>query len=212
MAVHNPKSQDQGATTKSYFTYHGGGVDPNIDSWRNRTTKIATDPALSFDGGVAGDWAPYNNHIGTGDASSHLLVQNFKLTLNGQDRHPSLAAEGLDRDYLMNRMMPMMHSNVGTNFTDSAMSRLWDGSESDMMALGEKLDRKEIYVYPFSLNPEGANPSGAVNFSKVSHAKLTITGIATQTLNNHEDYQVDVYGVHYNWLQIKDGRALTSFA
>ena len=31
--------------------------------------------------------------------------------------------------------------------------------------LGEMLDRKEIYVYPFALNPEGANPSGAVNFS-----------------------------------------------
>ena len=24
--------------------------------------------------------------------------------------------------------------------------------------------------------------------------------------------RVDVYGLHYNWLQIKDGRALLSFA
>ena len=27
-----------------------------------------------------------------------------------------------------------------------------------------------------------------------------------------EDFQMDVYGVNYNWLQIKDGRALLSFA
>ena len=26
------------------------------------------------------------------------------------------------------------------------------------------------------------------------------------------DFRVDVYALHYNWLQIKDGRALLSFA
>ena len=75
------------------------------------------------------------------------------------------------------------------------------------------MDRKEIYVYPFALNPEGANPSGAVNFSKVSHAKLQLNGACKMTGDSGSaQYQVDVYGVHYNWLQIKDGRALTSFA
>ena len=34
-----------------------------------------------------------------------------------------------------------------------------------------------------------------------------LTGAALE-----DDYQVDVYGVHYNWLAIKEGRALTSFA
>ena len=82
-----------------------------------------------------------------------------------------------------------------------------------MKGLAELMDRKEIYVYPFALNPEGANPSGAVNFSKVSHAKLFIKGSAFATTDNTEvEYRCDVWGVHYNWLQIKDGRALTSFA
>ena len=73
---------------------------------------------------------------------------------------------------------------------------------------------RRFYVYPFALNPEGANPSGAVNFSKVSHAKLKIhfDAIAHSTLPaDKEEYVVDVYGVYFNWLQIKDGRALTSF-
>ena len=75
------------------------------------------------------------------------------------------------------------------------------------------LDRKEIYVYPFALNPEGQNPSGAVNFSKVSHAKLQLTGqhFTTDSAKSVE-YRCDVWGVHFNWLQIKDGRAITSFA
>ena len=86
---------------------------------------------------------------------------------------------------------------------------------------------KNIMVYPFSLNPEGSNPSGAVNFSKVSHAKLTLhldedltrdggtgpCGLADGKLPaSVEGFRVDVYALYYNWLQIKDGRALLSFA
>ena len=84
--------------------------------------------------------------------------------------------------------------------------------------LAQLKDRKEIYVFPFSLNPEGPNPSGSVNFSKVSHAKLSIAveghhQAVTNPVQSIEDlYQVDVYGTYYNWLAIKDGRALTSFA
>ena len=86
---------------------------------------------------------------------------------------------------------------------------------------------KNILVYPFSLNPEGANPSGAVNFSKVSHAKLGINldmgkGDAASPLYKTANgmpggldgspLRVDVYGLYYNWLQIKSGRVLLSFA
>ena len=73
-------------------------------------------------------------------------------------------------------------------------------------------------MYPFALNPEGANPSGSVNFSKVSHARLEIDvdgfapGWSAATVLVEDDYIVDVYGMYFNWLAIKDGRALTSFA
>ncbi len=198
---------DQKARTKNYFAFHGGGKDPNIDSQR----KTVHETAIAASNAV----------------EAYLTVDNFKLTLNGQERHPSLASRGLDRNYLMNRLMPMLHSNTSSTFVDAAAGSyhggLLDGSTSgasapgdnhdDLEALGEMIDRKEIYVYPFALNPEGANPSGAVNFSKVSHAKLTIEGKAFATNDNtNVEYRCDVWGVHYNWLQIKDGRALTSFA
>jgi hypothetical protein len=170
----------------------------------------------------------HENSFSTNYVEAYLKVNSFKLTLNGQERHPSLAAEGIDRDYLMNRIMPMLHTNTTNTFREiSDSSHNKSGSSiqhhfntnspfptDDYKALAELLDRKEIYVYPFALNPEGANPSGAVNFSKVSHAKLTIRGksFSTASVADGIDYRCDVWGVHYNWLQIKDGRALTSFA
>jgi len=196
------KAKDQLAMAKNYFAYHGGGKDPNVESLVNRTTSLAGAAA----GGVSG-------HIETGFTNNFLTVMDFKLTLNGQERHPSLASSGLDREYLMDRLMPMLHSNTSHLFTDVSTGAIHDGSELDFAHLGEMLDRKEIYVYPFALNPEGSNPSGAVNFSKVSHAKLQIEGTADfSTGHTSEEYVCDVYGIYYNWLQIKDGRALTSFA
>lgn len=197
---------DQKARNKNYFAFQGAGKDPNIESQINSV------------------------HEGTGTLNreeAYLKVDSFKLTLNGQDRHPSLAAEGIDRDYLMNRIMPMIHSNTTTNFREIADSSYYRSNiaatagnttspfpSDDFNGLAELMDRKEIYVYPFSLNPEGSNPSGAVNFSKVSHSKLTIKGLAYANAANAGgiEYRFDVWGVHYNWLQIKDGRALTSFA
>ena len=107
------------------------------------------------------------------------------------------------------RLLPLLHSNsnqVNKNFYAR------DGGEWARQFYGMQ-GSKNIYVYPFSLNPEGSNPSGAVNFSKVSHAELTLKlpeGV-TRTSDNDE-LQVDVYALYYNWLQIKDGRALLSFA
>jgi hypothetical protein len=188
---------------KNYFAFHGGGKDPNIESHK------------------------YTSRETSGNAKeAYLRVDGFKLTLNGQERHPSLAGDGISRDYLMNRLMPMLHSNTSTAFIDaeaghvstsvtpsSGTATALDFNDDNFKALGEMIDRKEIYVYPFALNPEGANPSGAVNFSKVSHAKLSITGTAFATDDSTSvEYRCDVWGVHYNWLQIKDGRAITSFA
>ena len=195
---------NKGATEKNYFAYHGGGADPNIESIHNKTRS-----ATSGDSGVE-----------AGFAESFLRVDSFKLTLNGQDRHPSLAADGIDRDYLMERLMPMLHSNTSTAFTEAAdtYGGVASGAaesvaaSADLKQLAQKLDRKEIYVYPFAINPEGANPSGAVNFSKVSHAKLQIKGRSFSTTGVDQEYVVDVYGINYNWLQIKDGRGLISFA
>jgi hypothetical protein len=188
---------DKKARTKNYFAFHGGGKDPNIDSQRQSVKEDGTST----------------------DYEHYLKVDNFKLTLNGQERHSALS-KGLSRDYLIDRLMPMIHSNTSTTFMNiqdnhqDTSGSVTDFTQDDFKALGEMFDRKEIYVYPFALNPEGANPSGAVNFSKVSHAKLRIEGQVYSSVadTNGVEYRCEVWGVHYNWLAIKDGRAITSFA
>lgn len=73
---------------------------------------------------------------------------------------------------------------------------------------------KNIFVYPFSLAPEGSNPSGAVNFSKVSSAQLKLHFGFLSGFNSASGdtrLQVDVHAVYYNWLQVKQGRAILSF-
>ena len=189
---------DQKATCKNYFAYEGSGKDPNIESHLNKVPQRAH--------GIEPLSAPCVNT---------LTVTDFKLSLNGQERHPSLASTGISRDYLMDRIMPMLHSNTSDNFIEAGVTDPGFDGSATFAHLGEMLDRKEIYVYPFALNPEGANPSGAVNFSKVSHAKLDIGYLAERfdggAAGDSEEYVVDVYGVYFNWLQIKDGRALTSF-
>ena len=198
------------AQTKNYFAYHGSGKgDPNLETISN-----------SVEGNPTGN-APAVPDVPGG---TYLKTKTFTLKINGQSRH--LDGQGIDRDYLMNRLLPMLHSNSSVTFEHvhdtatitplegySGTSARFPDSRRQFKQLQEMLDRKEIYVYPFALNPEGANPSGSVNFSKVSHAKLSIAidGFC-DTGSTSDEFQVDVYGIYYNWLAIKDGRALTSFA
>jgi hypothetical protein len=59
----------------------------------------------------------YFNYHGDGRAPRlgkpdvHCQLEKISLTINGQERHPSLA-DGIDTYYLRNRLMPMLHSNT----------------------------------------------------------------------------------------------------
>lgn len=173
------------AASKGFFFYHGDGTDPNYDS---------------------------------ADRPATVQVKSIELSLNGQQRHPGLSG-GIDVEYLQHRLLPQLHSNsnqvnkyMAAHNTSMFTANSLQGFASQSYGTAGS---KNIFVYPFSLNPEGSNPSGAVNFSKVSHAKLNIH-LAENTKGpaspDNQDYLVDVYALNYNWLQIKDGRALLSFA
>ena len=87
-----------------------------------------------------------------------------------------------------------------------------DFNKYNFEALAEMVDRKEIYVFPFSLSPESQQPSGAVNFSKVSQAYLEIEMESYSNKVGKDKFQIDVWGVHYNWMMCKDGKCQLSFA
>ena len=71
----------------------------------------------------------------------------------------------------------------------------------------------EIYGVSFAMNPEGHNPSGHLNFSKVSYSKLELNlkpGNEWAPASTGDLY-IDIYANYYNWTQIKDGRVVNSF-
>lgn len=135
-------------------------------------------------------------------------------------------SKGIETDYLRSRLIPMLHSN-------SNLVQEFDYAQGgSSIQLKNSQGSPNIFVYPFSLNPEGSNPAGSVNMSKVSHAKLELhletqnpAGVNVQAsgsgasavaasfvsdLQNQSggfNYRVDVYALYWNWLQIKDGRA-----
>jgi hypothetical protein len=189
---------DQGARAKNYFAYQGGGSDPNPEKRRNDGNGVGSSNSIVT--------------TPTGPANGSILVKNFKLILNGQSQH--LDGQGLDREYLINQIMPTLHSNVGEEYKhlkhQTGMSEAYATDQRLRETLSELHDRKEIYVYPLALAPESAGPSGSVDYTKVASSSLEISYEGTSA-GVSDEYQVDVYGLHYNWLAIKDGRSLLSF-
>lgn len=181
--------QADGVAEKGYFNYYGDGRNPLLDFAEAGSASTA--------------------------ASDSLQVKSLALTLNGQERHPGIGSNALDHHYLKYRVQPQLFSSG--DFSEEQLSMFDGGVAADTTLRHELqahrqelLGAKAIYVYPFCLNPEGANPSGSVNFSKVSHAKLTAK-VNCSVLAAIE-FRMDVYAVGYNWLQLKDGRGLLSFA
>ena len=158
----------------------------------------------------------YFNYHGDGVAPRQgkpgvsVELEHISLTINGQERHPSLG-KGIETYYLKNRLMPMLHSN--TSDVERTKLMLAGNHGHKQLHAEEALNgAKNIFVFPFSLAPEGTNPSGAVNFSKVSHAKLNLKWKNPVGWGTSDNMRIDVHAIYYNWLQIKDGRALLSFA
>ena len=65
---------------------------------------------------------------------------------------------------------------------------------------GHKIPTKHIYMYSFALNPEEHQPSGTCNFSRLDNAELSL-----KTVNDADNYRLNVYGVNYNVLRIMSG-------
>jgi len=194
----------RGPAGKNYFAFHGdANGDPNIDGVHNK-----------FMGDMSDTYAV------------NLDVNNIKLRLNGTERHNAIN-DGVSREYLKDMVVGRQRAVFGNNDLNKIKhSMVYESNKSGnlsglrvdraMTQLGHSHDDKCIFVYPLCIDPEGDNPSGSVNFSKVSHAKLSFdvsafTGSPTAAATDCEFY-IDVWAVSYNWLQIRDGRALVSFA
>lgn len=190
LVVRNTKFLKTGATDgvsgPNYFAFEGKGLNSfrkTEDGSLETTTKYA------------------GPNTGSPDTEPFLSVLGWNLKLNNQSRYPSVSSGSssgvsMDRDYTMHRILPSHHtmSTEGGDYIDAPA------------------DFSEIYVIPFALNPEGVNPSGSINFSKVSKAQLELFyRIDRGTGTDDAEFQVDVFAQHYNWSQLRDGRMILSF-
>jgi hypothetical protein len=69
------------------------------------------------------------------------------------------------------------------------------------------ISNKHIYAYSFSNNPENNQPSGSLNFSKISDANMYFDFI-----DSVPDIKLYVFAVNYNWLIIDKGMAGIAFS
>lgn len=213
-STNNPESADK---VKYWVKSYSSGVLV-VTAYSSGNAFDSTASAVAFktdQSGLAYDII----QLSTLGAVPTLDVKNFKLTINGHSRH--LDGKGLDKHYLAERMMPAMHSNTSEFYKQKTNSSGHGASDDghfamqDLKMLQQFKDRKDIFVYPFAMNPQSENPSGHINFSKVSHANLQVDVLAKLPYgvsDATEDWQIDVLGLYYNWAAIKDGRMLVTFA
>jgi hypothetical protein len=69
------------------------------------------------------------------------------------------------------------------------------------------ISNKHIYTYSFSNKPEDSQPSGSLNFSKISDANMYFDFI-----DSVPDIKLYVFAVNYNWLIIDKGMAGIAFS
>ena len=150
------------------------------------------------------------------DAEESVTVSGFSGTTDLSDYAllPAATADGTAIAALTSTALTNAAGPTCTplTVTGSGTVTTSDFNKYNFEALAEMVDRKEIFVFPFSLSPESQQPSGAVNFSKVSQAYLEIDMESYSTKVGKDKFQIDVWGVHYNWMMCKDGKCQLSFA
>ena len=128
-----------------------------------------------------------------------VTLDSVELELNGNKTHPI----ALTRDYLMKRSKAKLFT---CGYKDGFVK---DGGT------------EELYVVPFCISPESLNPTGHINFSKVTNPRLHLnltyqaakgSGDRVQTdFTAGDELLVDIYGVSYNHIVIDQGRMHKAF-
>lgn len=206
----------KGAAEKGFFNYYGSGKNPNLDFHPGSADKAdvlkVKDLALTLNG--------QERHPGltANKLDNHYLKHRIMPQLfSSSDYHEEHLGHHATAPSAVTSTVTVTSDAVETGGAAATTSAAVANTvfESDVRHelqahRQELLGAKDIFVYPFSIHPEGVNPSGSVNFSKVSHAKLSVN--VEVVANATPEWRMDVYAVGYNWLQIKDGRGLLSFA
>lgn len=123
----------------------------------------------------------YFRYLGKPD--DDCRITSWDLVINGQSR----MAEKTDTDYTMQRIVPLIHGHGKRSY----------GSD----------EQAPIVSIDFALNGQSHNPSGHLNMNNATNqsVRLELRGLAGKT------YQLDVYAITLNWVNIQGGTAKIVF-
>lgn len=123
----------------------------------------------------------YFRYLGKPD--DDCRITSWDLVINGQSR----MSEKTDTDYTMKRLIPLIHGHGKRSY----------GSD----------EQAPIVSIDFALNGQSHNPSGHLNMNNATNqsVRLELRGLAGK------QYQLDVYAITLNWVNIQGGTAKVVF-
>jgi hypothetical protein len=123
----------------------------------------------------------YFKYLGKPD--DDIRITSWDLVINGQSRMP----EKTDADYTMQRIIPLIHGHGKRSY----------GSD----------EQAPLVSIDFALNGQSHNPSGHLNMNNATNQsiRLELRGRAGK------QYQLDVYAITLNWVNIQGGTAKVVF-
>ena len=153
-------------------------------------------------------WTLFQTHYGESGVKKSCSVENnggnqnievdsLFIQINGQDiiqEHPG--------KYFTDFQRYKYHSGQGIKLTRIGVN---DDDVTSTRVLSKWFPRViNQHIFSFALKPEESQPSGSINFSLVDSSTMNIK-FKTSAVNGRQSYDLDVYGISYNVLKIKNG-------
>lgn len=123
----------------------------------------------------------YFRYLGKPD--DDIRITSWDLVINGQSRMP----EKTNTDYTMQRLVPLIHGHGKRSY----------GSD----------EHAPIVSIDFALNGQSHNPSGHLNMNNATNQDLRLEFRG----RSGKQYQLDIYAITLNWVNIQGGTARIVF-
>lgn len=137
-----------------------------------------------------------------------FMIQLNTNVDNGANRWADFTMSGNDAAKAYNGAQPLKSATLMLNGNDrfAAQDAMYFNNQVPYEC-HSRSPAAGIYCYSFANNPEDAQPSGTLNFSRIDSAALAI-----ETNTGNQPYNLLVFCKNYNVLRYKNGQAGVSFS
>ena len=131
--------------------------------------------------------------------NQNIKMDSMYIQFNGVDR-----INKRNGKYFTQVQRYMSHSGQGIQKTRYGVN---SNNVTDSLVLAKWFPKTiNTHIYSFALKPEETQPSGSCNFSNLDSVTMNMD-YTTSSFNGKHNYDLDIYGLNYNVLKIKNGLA-----